>query len=78
MSDTKSQSTETKTRTASKESVLKMDLRHVRRDLAAANKRGTEFAAIKTEMAAHEGLVEKLTTRETALKASLIKELGLG
>jgi len=72
------ETTETKKRTASKESILKMNLRHVRKDLEKATARWLEFKAIQTEMDGHKRKVEGLNAREASLKADLIKELGLG
>lgn len=74
----KEQSTETIVRKPSHESVLKLELRAVRRLMVKATARGSEFAAIKIEMEQHEELLDSLTAREATAKDNLIKELGLG
>jgi len=69
--------TKAKPRTASRESVLKMDLRHTRKDLAKAIARADEFDALRAEMESHADLVQGLIGREAGIKAELIAELGL-
>ena len=69
---------ETKTRVASQETVLKQSLRAVRRDLVKAEARGEEFAEIKIEMEGHDTLLQGLKDNEAKIKADLIKVLDLG
>ena len=72
------QSTEApKTRTASKESTLKLQLRGVRRDLVKATARGKEFESLMAEMEGFEASFQSLVAQEASLKTALIAELGL-
>ena len=77
MSKNEAQSTETKTRTPSKESTLKLELRSVRRALVKATARGKEFDALMKEMDGHEEAYNTLVSQEANLKTALIAELGL-
>jgi len=74
---TKNESPEVKTRTKSRETVLKLQMRTIQRDLIAVDKTVAQFNELKKAAEGADAKREKLTARLGIVKADLVKELGL-
>lgn len=66
-----------KTRKKSQETILKQEMRRIQKELAGLDKKIEAFEAMEKEIDAVDKTRNELTAKLDAVKADLVKELGL-